>query len=163
MSPDTTRLDCCCSTRSWSPCWAGYQSSLTAIGHLPRFYEREPAKVAERQREKEVIKRRLAVLTEESPPGREFVEQTIAFLNGKPGDPHSFDLLDRLLDNQAYRLSYWRVASDRIKYRRFFGINGLAGLRMARPGVFAGTRGLTFGLFLVRPGNGPVAAHPGRS
>src|SRR5439155_6970184 len=48
-----------------------YQSILTAIGHLPRYFETEPAKVAARQREKEVIKRRYAVLTDESRPGRE--------------------------------------------------------------------------------------------
>jgi len=137
-----------------------YQSILTAIGHLPRFYEREPAKVAERQREKEVIKRRLAVLTEESPPVREFVEQTIDFFNGKPGDPHSFDLLDRLLDNQAYRLSYWRVASDEINYRRFFDINDLAALSMERPEVFAATHELIFRLLRARQVNGLRVDHP---
>ena len=45
--------------------------------------------------------------------------------------------LDRLIREQNYRLSYWRVASEQINYRRFFDINDLAALRMEDPRVFA--------------------------
>ena len=38
--------------------------------------------------------------------------------------------LDALIERQAYRLAYWRVAADEINYRRFFDINELAALRM---------------------------------
>jgi (1->4)-alpha-D-glucan 1-alpha-D-glucosylmutase len=137
-----------------------YQSILTAISHLPHFFDTEPAKVTERQREKEVIKRRLAALTEQSAPVREFIEQTLALYNGKPGDPHSFDLLDRLLNNQAYRLAYWRVASDEINYRRFFDINELAALSMERPEVFAATHELIFRLLRTGQVNGLRIDHP---
>src|SRR5207253_2322865 len=41
-----------------------YKSILTAVSHLPDRNETDAAKVAERQREKEVIKRRLATLTQ---------------------------------------------------------------------------------------------------
>ena len=143
-----------------APAFVEYQSILTAIGHLPHYFETEPAKVAERQREKEVIKRRLAALVEENPPVREFVEQTIARYNGVPSDPHSFDLLDHLLDNQAYRLAYWRVASDEINYRRFFDINDLAALSMERPEVFAATHELIFRLLGERCVNGLRIDHP---
>ena len=61
---------------------------------------------------------------------------------GTPGDPHSFDLLDALLQAQAYRLCHWRVASEEINYRRFFDINDLAALSMEKPEVFAATHGL---------------------
>ena len=47
-----------------------YQSILTAVGHLPPHSETDPAKVAERHREKEVIKRRLLALAEATPPVR---------------------------------------------------------------------------------------------
>ena len=60
-------------------------------------------------------------------------------LNGTPGAPPTFRMLDRLLEDQAYRLAYWRVASSEINYRRFFDINELAGLRMERPEVFEAT------------------------
>ena len=77
-------------------------------------------------------------------------KQNVALFNGKPGDPASFDLLDELLDAQAYRLSFWRVASDEINYRRFFDINDLAALSMERPEVFEATHGLV--LRLLREG-----------
>jgi (1->4)-alpha-D-glucan 1-alpha-D-glucosylmutase len=41
-----------------------------------------------------------------------------------------------LLDDQAYRLSFWRVAAEEINYRRFFDINDLAAIRMELPEVF---------------------------
>ena len=37
--------------------------------------------------------------------------------------------LHQLLEQQHYRLAYWRVASDEINYRRFFEITDLAGVR----------------------------------
>ena len=50
--------------------------------------------------------------------------------------------LHRLLEKQYYRLSYWRVASDEINYRRFFEITDLAGVRMEDRTVFEATHGL---------------------
>ena len=46
-----------------------------------------PSKVAERQREKEVIKRRLAALAAESEPVRAFIEENVAAFNGTAGRP----------------------------------------------------------------------------
>jgi (1->4)-alpha-D-glucan 1-alpha-D-glucosylmutase len=74
----------------------------------------------------------------------------VRVFNGTPGEPHSFDLLDQLLDDQAYRLAYWRVAGEEINYRRFFDINELAAIRMEVPEVFAETHRLVFRL--VREG-----------
>ena len=127
-----------------SPPMLEYLSILNAVSHLPAQAGADPAKVAERQREKEVVKRRLAALTAENDKVREFLNQTVALFNGKPGEASSFDLLDKLLDAQAYRLSSWRVASDEINYRRFFDINELAALSMERPKVFDATHKLIF-------------------
>ncbi len=121
-----------------------YLSILNAVNHLPGRSDVDPAKVVERQREKEVVKRRLAALTSENEKAREFIDQTLALFNGKQGEASSFDLLDKLLDAQAYRLSFWRVASDEINYRRFFDINELAALSMERPEVFDATHRLIF-------------------
>jgi (1->4)-alpha-D-glucan 1-alpha-D-glucosylmutase len=49
------------------------------------------------------------------------------------------DLLHRLLERQAYRLSWWRAATDEINWRRFFDVNGLAGVRVEVPEVFEDT------------------------
>jgi (1->4)-alpha-D-glucan 1-alpha-D-glucosylmutase len=130
--------------------WMEYGSILTALGHLPSRSDTEPARVAERQREKEVVKRRLATLVDSSPAVREFIRQNIALFNGKPGDPHSYDLLDDLLNEQAYRLAFWRVALDETNYRRFFDVNELAALSMERPEVFDATHVLI--LRLLREG-----------
>jgi (1->4)-alpha-D-glucan 1-alpha-D-glucosylmutase len=121
------------------PALAEFQSILTAVGHLSHHSDSTPEKVAERQREKEVIKRRLQALVQTTPVLDEFLSQTISFFNGKPGERQSFDLLNDLLDRQPYRLSFWRVASDEINYRRFFDVNELAALSMESEGVFEAT------------------------
>jgi (1->4)-alpha-D-glucan 1-alpha-D-glucosylmutase len=123
-----------------------FLSILTAIQHLPSRNERDPERIAERDREKEVIKRRLAALTRRAPRVLEHVESAIVYFNGTAGDPSSFDALDQLLSDQAYRLAYWRVAAEEINYRRFFDINNLAAIRMEDPAVFALSHGFAFDL-----------------
>lgn len=112
------------------------QSILTALQHLPARNELDPARVAERYREKEIIRRRLSRIVDESQTVQTFVQENVAIYNGTKGDSKSFDLLDQLLSYQVYRLAHWRVASDEINYRRFFDINELAAIRMEDPAVF---------------------------
>jgi (1->4)-alpha-D-glucan 1-alpha-D-glucosylmutase len=121
------------------PAFVEYQSIITAISHLPPSDVIEPELLHERQREKEVIKRRLARLCVDEPAVRSFLDETIAHFNGQPGKPESFNQLDELLQDQPYRLSYWRVAADEINYRRFFDINELAAVCVERPEVFKRT------------------------
>ena len=64
---------------------------------------------------------------------KKVIQNNIAIFNGKKGDPESFDLLDRLLRLQPYRLASFRVALDLINYRRFFSVNDLIGLRVEDP------------------------------
>lgn len=123
-----------------------YQSILTAIGHLPPRSATDSAQREEREREKEVIKRRLQRLCEESRELAEWIQENVRLYNGEPGRPESYDLLDKLLQEQAYRLSYWRVAADEINYRRFFDVNELAAICMERPEVFAQSHALALRL-----------------
>lgn len=67
----------------------------------------------------------------------ESLSRGAAAFAGRPDDPATFRPLHKLLENQNYRLAYWRVAADEINYRRFFDINALAGLRVEKPQVFA--------------------------
>jgi (1->4)-alpha-D-glucan 1-alpha-D-glucosylmutase len=143
-----------------APEFVEYQSILTAIGHLPPRGASEAAHIEERGREKEVIKRRLGTLSDSCPAVREFILQNVASFNGQVGDVHSFDLLDELLNEQAYRLSTWHVASDEINYRRFFDVNELAALSMERPEVFAATHELIFRLLREGKVNGLRIDHP---
>jgi len=127
-----------------------YLSILTAIRHLPGRLAGDCPARAERDREKEVIKRRLAELTARSPQVLAHIERAVRAFNGRAGEPHSFDALDDLLSAQAYRLSYWRVAAEEINYRRFFDINELAAIRMEDPSVFEHVH--TYVFDLVRRG-----------
>jgi (1->4)-alpha-D-glucan 1-alpha-D-glucosylmutase len=122
------------------------ESIITALTHLPARTETEPARVRERQREKEVSKRRLASLVKESGEVRRAVHEALIVLNGIKGQPQSFDQLEQLLAEQAYRLSYWRVAADEINYRRFFDINELAAVRVEERPVFTAVHEIVFRL-----------------
>jgi (1->4)-alpha-D-glucan 1-alpha-D-glucosylmutase len=115
------------------------ESILNSVEHLPARTENDHKKVRERRREIPVIGRRLAELYEKSAATREAIENSLHDINGVKGDPHSFDRLENLLADQAYRLSFWKVAGDEINYRRFFDINELAAIRMEDRGVFAAT------------------------
>ena len=44
---------------------------------------------------------------------REALDATVAAQNGTPGLPETFEPLHALLEDQAYRLAYWRVAARR--------------------------------------------------
>ena len=136
------------------------KSILTAVGNLPGSSETEPDRVAERQREKEVIKRRLAALVAQSPPIRAWIDLKIAAFGGAPGDPASFELMDDLLEHQCYRLSYWRVGSDEINYRRFFDVNDLAALAIEREEVFEAAHALIFRLVADGKVDGLRIDHP---
>jgi (1->4)-alpha-D-glucan 1-alpha-D-glucosylmutase len=57
------------------------------------------------------------------------------------------DSLHALLEQQHFRLAWWRVAGDEINWRRFFDITELAGLRVEDPAVFALVHGTTLRLY----------------
>ena len=115
------------------------QTLLNAFDHLPARTEVSPTRMLERQRDKEVHKRQLAVLCANCADILHHIGANLTEFNGRPGDGASFDLLHELIKRQGYRLAYWRVASDEINYRRFFDINDLAALRMENAAVFDAT------------------------
>jgi (1->4)-alpha-D-glucan 1-alpha-D-glucosylmutase len=119
-------------------------SIITALKHLPASTETDKPTIEERIREKEVVKRRLNTLVKNCPEMRRHIEENIRLINGIKGDPKSFDLFDELMNQQIYRLSHWRVATEEINYRRFFDINGMAAIRMENPEVFAAAHALVF-------------------
>jgi (1->4)-alpha-D-glucan 1-alpha-D-glucosylmutase len=143
-----------------APALVEYQSILTAARNLPDRTEADPGRLAERWREKEVIKRRLAALLAANEPIGDFINQNVALFNGRPGDTRSFDRLHGLLEHQCYRLSYWRVALDEINYRRFFDVNDLAALSMERPEVFTAAHGLVLRLLAEGKIDGLRVDHP---
>jgi (1->4)-alpha-D-glucan 1-alpha-D-glucosylmutase len=122
------------------------ESIDTSLPHLPPRTETDPARVRERRREKEVVRRRLSNLVKESNEVRAAIHDALQRLNGRAGRPESFDLLEELLGEQAYRLSFWRVAADEINYRRFFDVNELAAVRVEERPVFTAVHEVVFRL-----------------
>ena len=122
------------------------QSIITAISYLPLETDTDPDKVAERHREKQIIKQRIGRLVRASPSVTDAIEATVREYNGIRGEPRSFDVLDNLLNGQSYRLSFWKVAAEEINYRRFFDVNELAAIRMEHPKVFEATHRLVMDL-----------------
>ena len=140
--------------------YAELQSVMTALEYLPRRTETDQARIAERAREKEIIKKRLERRCLEAPEVQASILAAVAQINGTPGEPRSFDALDALLNDQAYRLSFWRVAAEEINYRRFFDINDLAAIRMELPEVFDATHQLVLELVGARAVTGLRIDHP---
>ena len=136
------------------------RSIMTALSYLPPRTESADDKIVERSREKEVIKGRLARLTTDHPPVARAIDETVKLFNGKPGIPASFDALDQLLDAQAYRPAFWRVATEEINYRRFFDVNELAAIRVEKPDVFEATHRLYLQLLAEGKVTGLRVDHP---
>ena len=76
------------------------------------------------------VKRILWELYNSDSEVKQHLDANLARYNGTQGQPESFNPLDRLLSQQWFRLSFWKVAAEELDYRRFFNINELISLRM---------------------------------
>jgi len=92
------------------------------------------------------LKETISRIYEQDAEFRDALERTITRINGEAGSPESFNALDALLDAQWYRLAYWRIASEKINYRRFFDVTDLVGVRVENPEVFEARNRRTFDL-----------------
>jgi len=70
------------------------------------------------------------------------LEEVLKKFNGVPGDPSTVESLHALLEEQHYRLAFWKVGAHEVNYRRFFAVDTLVGLKMEEPEVFDGTHRL---------------------
>jgi (1->4)-alpha-D-glucan 1-alpha-D-glucosylmutase len=116
-----------------------FASLSRAFANLPPRDATSSEARAERHRDKSLHRQRLLALVSGHRPLRLGLDAAVGSFNGDSGNAASFDALHELIEQQAYRLAYWRVASDEINYRRFFDINDLAALRMENEAVFEAT------------------------
>ncbi len=124
---------------------AEYQSILSAFSHLPGHME--PSGFNRRITEKTLQMRRLADLCSRQPSIVDFINENLALFHGADqSDTSAFERMHKLLEAQAFRLVYWRVANDEINYRRFFDVNDLAALRTEDSRVFADMHQFVFKL-----------------
>jgi (1->4)-alpha-D-glucan 1-alpha-D-glucosylmutase len=100
----------------------------------PEYADRQAIMV--RERDKLVLKGLLARLSLEEPAIGDGLDQAVAELN------ENVDGLDDFLNQQNYRLAYWKTADQQLGYRRFFDVNTLIGLRVEREHVFDETHAL---------------------
>jgi (1->4)-alpha-D-glucan 1-alpha-D-glucosylmutase len=118
-----------------------FRDILRETAHIPPHETTDANLIAQRQQQLEELRPRLrAALSSQAM--QEPLRRALERINGAAGDPRSFDRLHELLEQQPWRLAFWRVSSEEINYRRFFDINDLVGLRMENPEVFAETHGL---------------------
>jgi (1->4)-alpha-D-glucan 1-alpha-D-glucosylmutase len=74
--------------------------------------------------------------------GQAVIERGLKAYRPKTQEPGAVLALHHLLERQHYRPAYWRLAGTEINYRRFFDINGLAGLRVEDMRAFDATHKL---------------------
>ncbi|MBU1299737.1 MAG: malto-oligosyltrehalose synthase, partial [Bacteroidetes bacterium] len=117
------------------------QGVLFILRNLPAVQEKK-----ERLEQSAFAKSILWELYSTNQKVKEFIDESITNFNGEPGKPESFNLLDELLSDQLFRLSFWKVATEEINYRRFFNINHLISLRIEDENVFRGTHTLILNL-----------------
>ncbi len=72
----------------------------------------------------------------------EIIARGLAAYRSAKDRPAQTLALHHLLERQHYKLGHWRLASSDINYRRFFDVNGLAGLRVEDASTFAATHRL---------------------
>ncbi|MDE1169738.1 MAG: malto-oligosyltrehalose synthase [Verrucomicrobium sp.] len=112
---------------------------------LPQPADREapaPQEFEERERLLLLAKEALAALLEGEPALAAALEEVLRDYNGRPGDARSFDRLHALLDDQNYRLAFWKTGAHETNYRRFFAIDTLVGLRVEEMEVMRATHAL---------------------
>jgi (1->4)-alpha-D-glucan 1-alpha-D-glucosylmutase len=100
----------------------------------PEFWDRRM--ILARNRDKLVLRGLLARLCAEEANVCEAIDRAVAEINA------NVDALDELLNQQYYRLAYWKTADQQLGYRRFFDVNTLIGLRVEREFVFDETHAL---------------------
>lgn len=104
-----------------------------SLARLPAPDTADRANIALRHRDKRVIYELLHELCTGHPEIPEAIRRALEELNT------DIDALDEFLNQQNYRLAYWRTADQELGYRRFFDINSLIGLRIEREHVFDAT------------------------
>ena len=98
--------------------------------------------IGEKRPQFESLRERLKQAVAANKDVYKFLEANLADFAGKRKQPSSFALLERLLAEQFYVLTYWQNVNEEINYRRFFTITDLVGVRVEDPLVFDATHAL---------------------
>src|ERR1700722_15988040 len=107
-----------------------------SFGRLPAPEYIDRRTILARHRDKVVLFKLLERVCAEETGVCNEIDRAVAELNA------DLDALDDLLNQQNYRLSYWKSADQQLGYRRFFDVNTLIGLRVESAHVLHETHAL---------------------
>jgi (1->4)-alpha-D-glucan 1-alpha-D-glucosylmutase len=119
-----------------SPAVAATLELQEAVKEMPARTSLDRGSVSRRAEIAREIKTRLFALYRDHVEARLAIDAGLRDISGQQGAGSGVDLLHQLLDNQAYRLAFWKIAFEEINYRRFFDINDLVCLRVEDEDVF---------------------------
>jgi len=125
-----------------------------SYARLPRPTVTSRRALERRHRDKAVLHNLLERLCQEDLEANLAIENEMEKVNQ---DPNS---LDEIIEQQNYRLAFWRTANRDLGYRRFFDIKELVGLRIEDPEVFRATHALPIKWFLKGWVEGLRIDHP---
>ncbi|HEY9778778.1 MAG TPA: malto-oligosyltrehalose synthase, partial [Leptolyngbyaceae cyanobacterium] len=108
---------------------------LLGILYLIKNAPAEP-RGKERYDEIAFVKGLLWELYTQNPEVKNFIDNNIKFFNGENENQDRFSYLDNLLNEQFYRLAFWKVGAEEINYRRFFTVNELISVKVQEIKVF---------------------------
>lgn len=107
-----------------------------SFGRLPSPPYEDRRRVLALYNDKMVLYSLLKRVCEEESGVCDAIDRSVEELNGHE------DALDDFLNQQNYRLAYWKTSGQQLGYRRFFDVNSLVGLRVEREHVFEETHAL---------------------
>ncbi len=136
-----------------NPTYHEYSGILASTLDLARG-DRRAETGSERRMRFESARERLRALFNTSAEVARQIEENVAEINGRQGDPASFGQLQRVLAEQNYKLAFWQNLNETINYRRFFTIADLVGVRVEDPIVFEATHGYILRLVARNPSVG---------
>lgn len=137
-----------------------YLSIITVFKNLPKHTIIDYEKINERNREKQIAFERLSILCSNNYIIKGFIDENLIDFKCSPDNEISIERVHNLLEEQVYRLAFWRVSADEINYRRFFDINDLAAVCVEHPDVFTSTHSFILNLIENKKIDGLRIDHP---
>ena len=118
--------------------YAEFQSIITALEYLPRRTETDPNASPNARARRRSSNAGSSGAARKRRKCRPRSSRRSRKSTARPAS-QKFRRARSLLNDQSYRLAFWRVAAEEINYRRFFDVNDLAAIRMELPEVFDAT------------------------
>lgn len=137
-----------------------YLSIITVFKNLPKHTTIDYEKIEERNREKQIASERLSNLCSNNYIIKGFIDENLIDFKCSPNNEISVEKVHNLLEEQIYRLAFWRVSADEINYRRFFDINDLAAVCVEHPDVFTDIHSFVLNLIENKKIDGLRIDHP---